>query len=101
MKYGCLGYVMRHEDYLKHPLNNIYVQIARWCNQPQFYKKMSFEEFIIRNQTYQEEKSNNKNICKSMRTYNEFKLKYKHRLKEIDPYFKMKYENLINPELWE
>ena len=35
MSYGCLGYVMRHEDYKKHDLANIYVQIARWCNQPQ------------------------------------------------------------------
>lgn len=44
MTYGCLGYVMRHEDHKNHPLNNIYTQIARWCNQPQFYKKMSFKE---------------------------------------------------------
>lgn len=55
MQYGCLGYIMRHEDYHNHPLSNIYVQIARWCNQPQFYKKMSFWEFCYRNQTFWEE----------------------------------------------
>ena len=57
MIYGCLGYVMRHEDYHNSPLENLYVQIARWCNQPQFYKKMSFWEFVYRNQSYWEEKS--------------------------------------------
>lgn len=33
MQYGCVGYIMRHEDYLNSPIPNIYVQIARWCNQ--------------------------------------------------------------------
>ncbi len=40
MKFGCVGYVMRHEDYHNSPLPNLYVQIARWCNQQAFYKKM-------------------------------------------------------------
>ena len=57
MGYGCLGYVMRHEDYKRHPLGNIYTQIARWCNQPQFYKKMSFHQFIERNQYYVKDKT--------------------------------------------
>ena len=55
MQYGCVGYVMRHEDYHKSPLENIYVQIARWCNQQAFYKKMSFWEYTYRNQTFWEE----------------------------------------------
>lgn len=55
MSYGCVGYVMRHEDYHKAPVSNIYVQIARWCNQQQFYKKMSFWQFCYRNQSYWEE----------------------------------------------
>ena len=57
MQYGCVGYVMRHEDYHKSPLENIYVQIARWCNQQAFYKKMSFWEYIYRNQTFWEEQA--------------------------------------------
>lgn len=101
MSFGCLGYIMRHSDYKNHPLSNIYTQIARWCNQPQFYKKMSFEEFIIRNQTYQEEQFGNKNTCKSLRTYTDFKNKYNSRLDEIECFFKMKYQNLINPSLWD
>ena len=55
MQYGCVGYVMRHEDYHKAPLENIYVQIARWVNQQQFYKKMSFWEYSYRNQTFWEQ----------------------------------------------
>ena len=55
MHYGCLGYVMRHADYEKAPIPNFYVQVARWCNQPAFYKKMSFWEFCYRNQSYWEE----------------------------------------------
>lgn len=39
MSYGCVGYVMRHEDYKKYEISNLYIQIARWCNQQQFYKK--------------------------------------------------------------
>lgn len=39
MSYGCVGYVMRHEDYHKAPIPNFYIQIARWCNQQAFYKK--------------------------------------------------------------
>lgn len=56
MQYGCIGYVMRHQDYHQAPISNLYVQIARWCNQPQFYKKMSFWEFCYRNQSYWEER---------------------------------------------
>lgn len=55
MQYGCVGYVMRHDDYHKAPIENFYVQVARWCNQPQFYKKMSFWEYAYRNQTFWEE----------------------------------------------
>lgn len=56
MQYGCIGYVMRHEDYHHSPVPNFYVQVARWCNQPAFYKKMSFWQFCYRNQSYWEQK---------------------------------------------
>ncbi len=57
MQYKCVGYIMRHEDYHQAPIPNFYVQVARWCNQQAFYKKMSFWEFCYRNQTYWEEKT--------------------------------------------
>jgi hypothetical protein len=101
MSFGCLGYVMRHADYIKHRLGNIYTQVARWCNQPQFYKKMSFEEFVLRNQSYQEEHSSSKKICKSLVTYKEFKDTFADKWEQIEPLFKMKYESTINPANWE
>lgn len=97
MKFGCLGYVMRHKNYKNHPLNNIYVQIARWCNQPQFYKKMSFKEFIDRNQFWT--KTDNK--CMSLKTYEEFMKKYAKYQIKLDYYFNMKYGTMVEPALWE
>lgn len=101
MSFGCLGYVMRHADYENHRLGNIYTQVARWCNQPQFYKKMSFEEFVLRNQSYQEENSSSTKTCKSLATYNEFKKTFADKWDQIEPLFKMKYESTINPANWE
>ena len=71
MQYGCVGYVMRHDDYHNSPCAGLYVEIARWCNQQQFYKKMSFWEFCYRNQTYWEEK-NGFFVQKRIKTYDEF-----------------------------
>lgn len=96
MSFGCLGYVMRHEDYLNHPLCNIYVQIARWCNQPQFYKKMSFKEFIDRNQYWK--KTDLK--CKPLQTYENFMNYFSEYNSILEYYFNMKYENILSPELW-
>ena len=56
MQYGCLPYIMRHENNKKSKYRSLYVQIARWCNQPQFLKKMSFREFCIANQNYHKNK---------------------------------------------
>lgn len=71
MQYGCVGYVMRHEDYHKAPIANIYVQIARWCNQQAFYKKMSFWEYTYRNQTFWEEQAGFK-VTKKLISFTEF-----------------------------
>ena len=72
MQYGCLGYIMRHEDYHNHPLNNIYVQLARWCNQPGFYRNLSFWEFCYKNQTYWEKSTLGYTHAKPLKTYEEF-----------------------------
>lgn len=52
MKYGCLPYIMRYQSYKDSPWRTLYVQIARWCNQPQFFKKKSFRQFCEANQDY-------------------------------------------------
>lgn len=52
MKFGCLPYIMRHILYKESRYKDVYVQLSRWCNQPAIFKKMSFEEFCLRNQLY-------------------------------------------------
>ena len=56
MKYGCLPYIMRYESYKISPWRTLYVQLARWCNQPQFFKKKSFRQFCEANQVYHKNK---------------------------------------------
>lgn len=46
-KYGCLPYIMRFKDYEQSPFRGIYITVTRWCNQPSFFKKMSFREFCV------------------------------------------------------
>lgn len=45
MRYGCLPYIMRFEKYKDSPYRGMYITLARWCNQPGFFKKKSFWEF--------------------------------------------------------
>lgn len=45
MKYHCLPYIMRYKDYELSPYRGMYIDMARWCNQPSFFKKKSFREF--------------------------------------------------------
>ncbi len=123
MQYGCLGYVMRHEDYHKHELNNIYVQIARWCNQPGFYKKMSFWDFCYRNQTFWEQRTLGRDVV-DLKTYEEFLVDYnagyyndvkiqrplktllsfierfRDRQDELMEMINYRFSDLINPQLW-
>ncbi len=123
MKYGCLGYIMRHEDYHNHELQNIYVQIARWCNQPAFYKKMSFWEFCYRNQTFWEEHTLGLNVP-HLKSYEEFLADFKNgyyadkkitlplktiilflerfssQKEELLRLFNLRLRDLVNPNLW-
>lgn len=62
MSYGCLPYVMRYKDYELSPYRGIYITAASWCNQPSFFRKMSFEEFSkargMSNENYKKYKMN-------------------------------------------
>lgn len=69
MKYGSLPYIMRYEEYKNSRFKGMYTQIARWCNQPQFYKKMSFREFCDRNQYYH---PNPNTLCASYKAMVDF-----------------------------
>lgn len=125
MQYNCFGYVMRHADYENHELSNIYVQIARWCNQPKFYRYMSFWEYCYRNQSFWEQRTrkmnvpnqipfevfekriksgyyqnNNLKLCKSLQTLVNFMNKFPENREEILKMFNYKLKDLKNPELW-
>jgi len=45
MRNKCLPYVMRFERYVDSPYYGTYINLARWCNQPNIFKKMSYREF--------------------------------------------------------
>lgn len=44
MKYNCKPYIMRYYKYNESPYRGIYINIAQWCNQPQFFAKMSYRK---------------------------------------------------------
>lgn len=46
MKYKCLPYIMRYNNYNQSLYRGIYISLARWCNQPSIFKKKSFTEFF-------------------------------------------------------
>ena len=123
MRYGCLGYIMRHEDYKKAPMPNIYVQIARWCNQPGFYRNLSFWQFCYKNQTYWEEHTlgikherlktyeefledyksgyyNEVKMTTPLKAVFDFLNKYKHHEKIFLSFFNLSFKQMIDPQLW-
>jgi len=84
LKYGCYPYIMRHENIQNSPYKGLFTQIARWCNQPQFIKKVSFREYCHQCQTYHK----GKGYGAPMRALTDFES----RFPEIaEKYFDMKY----------
>lgn len=69
MHYGCLPYIMRYESYKGSRWQRLYVNIARWCNQPQFFKKKSFREFCETNQQYHRNKNTKCSALQSMEDF--------------------------------
>jgi len=85
LKYGCYPYIMRHENYLKSPYKGLFIQIARWCNQPQFLKKLSFREYCYQCQKYHKSPG----YGAPMRALVEFEEKFPEIARE---YFDIKFE---------
>lgn len=92
MKYGSLPYIMRYIEYKNSPLRGMYVELARWCNQPQFFKKKSFREFCEANQFYKKNKETN---CAAYQTMLDFQEKFPEL---ANKYFDLKFEeeNIYN-----
>lgn len=86
MKYGSLPYIMRYEKYKESPYKGMYIELARWCNQPNFFKKKSFREFCIANQEY---KKNQETNCAAYQTMLDFEEKFPEIAKK---YFDLKFD---------
>lgn len=81
MKYRAYPYVMRYNRYEESPYRGMYITIARWCNQPAFFKKKSLREFCVAN--------GESSAC--YRYVEEFRMKFP----EIEKYLDMKYSDVI------
>lgn len=88
MHYGCLPYIMRYESYKGSRWERLYVNIARWCNQPQFFKKKSFREFCETNQQYHR---NQETKCSALQSMEDFEESFP---EIVQKYFDLRYEEL-------
>lgn len=86
MKYGSLPYIMRYEKYKTSRFRGMYVELARWCNQPQFFKKKSFREFCVANQEYKKDQTSN---CAAYQTMLDFEAEFPDIASK---YFDLKYD---------
>lgn len=94
MKYKCLPYIMRYQNKNETPwklskYRGMYVTMARWCNQPSFYKKMSFREFCEANQKHH---MNKETLCASMKAMMDFENEHPEIAQQ---YFDLKFDNYI------
>ena len=89
MQYHCLPYIMRYQNknetpWKDSPLRTMYVAMARWCNQPHIFKKMSFREFCVANQALKKTDG----YCSSMQALMDFEEQHPEVAKA---FFDMKY----------
>lgn len=78
MRYRCLPYIMRYRNKNDTPwktseFKGLYITMARWCNQPSFFKKKSFREYCEANQALVKTPGH---ICSSMKALIDFESKY-------------------------
>lgn len=92
MKYKCLPYIMRYQNKNYSPwkesqYRGIYVALARWGNQPNIFKKMSFRQFCEANQALHKTKGT---LCSPMRAMTEFEQKHPEIAQR---YFDLRYDD--------
>ncbi len=78
MNYRCLPYIMRYQNKNETPwkeskYRGLYVTLARWCNQPNFYKKMSFRQYCQANQDRHKTEGT---YCSAMKAMMQFEEEY-------------------------
>ena len=99
MEHGCMPYIMRYEDYKQSRFKGLYIQLARWCNQPSFFKKKSFRQYCEANEEYHRRHNPNpKRNCSCYQAMLDFEMEfpeiakkyYDLRFDELNPYIKVK-----------
>lgn len=93
IRYRCLPYIMRYQGkdgapWKKSKYKTMYVSLARWCNQPSFFKKMSFRTFCERNQDFHR---NPDTLCSTLRAMREFQKEHPQIAKK---YFDLCYDQV-------
>ena len=78
MEYQCLPYIMRYQNKNDAPwktskYRGMYITMARWCNQPSFFKKKSFRQYCEANQDRVKTEGT---ICSSMKALIDFENEY-------------------------
>lgn len=91
MEYDCLPYLMRYQNKNDSPwkasdYRELYISIARWCNQPSIFKKMSFRQFCEANQDLHKTKGT---WCSAYRAMREFESQHPEIAKK---YFDLRFE---------
>lgn len=91
MKYRCVPYIMRYQNESDTPwkrseFREMYITMARWCNQPRFFKKMSFRQYCEANQD--RVKTSGKK-CTAMRALENFETAFPEIAKK---YFDLKFD---------
>ncbi len=95
MRYQCLPYIMRYRNKNETPWKNsayrgMYITMARWCNQPSFFKKKSFRQYCEANQELVKTKGR---ICSSMKALLDFEKEYPEIAKQ---YFDLRFDQFNN-----
>lgn len=97
MRYKCLPYIMRYQNKNYSPwkeseYRGIYVALARWGNQPNIFRKMSFRQFCEANQALHKTKDT---LCSPMKAMSMFE----HKHPEIAAkYFDLRYDDFTFTE---
>ena len=78
MQYKCIPYIMRYRNKNESPwekskYRGMYITMARWCNQPNFFKKKSFRQYCEANQALVKTEGY---VCSSMKALIEFEKEY-------------------------
>lgn len=95
MRYKCLPYIMRYQSkndapWKESPYRALYVTMARWCNQPSIFKKMSFRQFCEANQLRHKTEGT---LCSSMKAMISFQNENEHTRQVAEKYFDLRFED--------